>query len=341
MAHSWHVAIYTLVGVLVCLAGGSYGSSPIPVRVACDKLSTHIKTNPYKFLCVEYIQHWIKACTRVAKLIGADTDECVLVNNTLYGISTILCNFEWHKGDIIIGKQSDFQQTHKIVAIVDAIAANPEMVAICRDAGVWSVVDATHSIGQKLDINLLKVKPDFLGIGYWAGQTCHKWLFAKRSCAVLYVPKQNQHVIKSCIPTPCNYYSPLDEDYNGPQNFVNLFEWTGTINYVPFLSYKINEYTHNPAIAGGKHLASLLGNNIMNPDSNLTLNMVNLELPIPGDIKYLNEINDLLKNTLLFEWNVYTVHYYHNRKWWTRCSMQIWNEVRKICSSGDLYDSQQ
>jgi len=65
-------------------------------------------------------------------------------------------------------KKSEFQQTRKIVAVVDAIAANPgvrlpwkEMVAICRDAGVWSVVDAAHSIGQEVDINLSKMKPDF------------------------------------------------------------------------------------------------------------------------------------------------------------------------------------
>jgi len=35
------------------------------------------------------------------------------------------------------------------------------MVAICRDAGVWSVVDAAHSIGQEVDINLSEAKPDF------------------------------------------------------------------------------------------------------------------------------------------------------------------------------------
>lgn len=88
-------------------------------------------------------------------------------------------------------EKSDLQQTRKVVAVVDAIAANPgvrlpwkEMVAICRDAGVWSVVDAAHSIGQEVDINLSEAKPDF-----WIS-TCHKWLFAKRSCAVLYVPKR-------------------------------------------------------------------------------------------------------------------------------------------------------
>ncbi|KAG2340189.1 PLP-dependent transferase [Suillus weaverae] len=293
----------------------SYGSLPMPARVACDKLSTRAED---KFLRIEYVHHWIEAPTRVAKLIGADTDD------------TILRNFEWHEWDIIIGtnttynavsrairylgdippypqvtsEKSDLQQTRKVVAVVDAIASNPgvrlpweEMVGICRDAGVWSVVDAAHS-----------AKPDF-----WVS-TCNRWLFAKRSCAVLYVLKR-YHVIKSCIPTPRNYYSPQDEDYNGPQSFVNLFEWTGTIDHVPFLSviaaldfrqwlsgeHKINKYTHNLAIAGGKHLASLLGTRVMDPDGDLTLNMVN--------------------------WNVYAAHYYHNKKWWTRCSAQIWNEI--------------
>jgi hypothetical protein len=42
----------------------------------------------------------------MVKLIGADPDECVLVNNKLHGISTIVHNFEWHEGDIIVGCKS-------------------------------------------------------------------------------------------------------------------------------------------------------------------------------------------------------------------------------------------
>lgn len=370
---------------------GSYGSLPKPVRVACEKLSAHIEANPDRFVRIECIRHWTEARTRVAKLIGAETDECVLVNNTSHGIATVLRNFEWNEGDIIIGTTTTYgavsrairylgdtpshpqvstfslnfpashaeilvnwrehirrvtseggdpKQTRKIVAVIDAIVSNPgarlpwkEMVAICKDAGVWSVIDAAHSIGQELDINLSEAKPDF-----WVSN-CHKWLFAKRGCAVLYVPRRNQHVIKSPIPTPHNYRSSEDEYYNGPQKFVKLFEWTGTIDYVPLLSinaaldfrqwlggeHKINEYTHNLAIAGGKHLASLLGTSVM--DRELTLNMVNVELPIPGDIKYSDEVNSLLMNTLLVEWNAYAAHYYHNGKWWTRCSAQVWNEI--------------
>lgn len=85
---------------------GSYGSLPMPVRVACDKLSARIEANPDKFLRIERVHHWIEARTRVAKLIGANTDECVLVPNTLHGINTILRNFEWHEEDIIIESRS-------------------------------------------------------------------------------------------------------------------------------------------------------------------------------------------------------------------------------------------
>ena len=46
---------------------------------------------------------------------------------------------------------------NKIVAIIDSIVSNPgvllpwqEMTKICREEGVWSVIDAAHSIGQEV-----------------------------------------------------------------------------------------------------------------------------------------------------------------------------------------------
>ena len=40
---------------------------------------------------------------RIAKLIGAQTDECVLVPNASHGIATILRNFTFNEGDILVG----------------------------------------------------------------------------------------------------------------------------------------------------------------------------------------------------------------------------------------------
>ncbi|KAH7884330.1 pyridoxal phosphate-dependent transferase [Phlebopus sp. FC_14] len=376
----------------VNLNHGSYGSLPLPVRAYCDDLTTKIESNPDKFIRIDCVKYLDTVRERLAKLIGAETDECVLVPNTSHGVTTVLRNFSFNKEDVLIGTTTtygsvtqtlkyladipphptistfnlQFPTTHaaiidsfrehirkviaenpnnggrKIIAVIDSIASNPgvllpwkEMVAICKEAGVWTVVDAAHSIGQELDINLSESQPDF-----WVSN-CHKWLFAKRGCAVLYVPKRNQHLIKSPIPTPMSYHTPRDQWYFGPQTFVNLFEFTGTIDYVPLLSvtaaldfrewlggeHKINEYNHNLAVAGGKRLAERLGTSAMDPDGDLTLNMVNVELPLPDLIRNHWIVHKILANTLLLEKNAYAAHYMHNGKWWARCSAQIWNEI--------------
>lgn len=56
----------------------------------------------------------------------------------------------------------------KIVAVIDSIASNPgvylpwkEMVALCRERDILTVVDAAHSIGQEPNINLSEAGPDF------------------------------------------------------------------------------------------------------------------------------------------------------------------------------------
>lgn len=56
----------------------------------------------------------------------------------------------------------------KRVAVIDSIISNPgillpwkEMIKICEEEGVWSVIDAAHSIGQEVDLDLETAKPDF------------------------------------------------------------------------------------------------------------------------------------------------------------------------------------
>lgn len=42
----------------------------------------------------------------VAKLIGAELDEVVLVPNATHALNTVLRNFEWREGDVIVGCSS-------------------------------------------------------------------------------------------------------------------------------------------------------------------------------------------------------------------------------------------
>ena len=88
-------------------------------------------------------------------------------------VSTILLNFPTTHSKIIEEFKSHLH-THpappnkKRVAVIDSIVSNPgmflpwrEMVQICKDEGIWSVIDAAHSIGQEVDLDLEKIAPDF------------------------------------------------------------------------------------------------------------------------------------------------------------------------------------
>lgn len=74
----------------------------------------------------------------------------------------ILVNFREHLRSLKRGPNS------KVVAVLDSIVSSPgvyvpwrEMVQICKEEGVYSVIDAAHSIGQEVDIELHKADPDF------------------------------------------------------------------------------------------------------------------------------------------------------------------------------------
>lgn len=82
---------------------GSYGSLPLPVRKACDRLSQQIEGSPDRFLRLRYQPLLVKVRQRVAKLIHAETDECVIVSGASLAVNVVLRNFIWNKDDIIIG----------------------------------------------------------------------------------------------------------------------------------------------------------------------------------------------------------------------------------------------
>lgn len=81
---------------------GSYGSTPLPVLAAVNKLTMKIESNPDLFHRIEYLPLLIDVRRRLAQMIGANIDECVLVQNTSTGLNIILRNFEWKAGDVII-----------------------------------------------------------------------------------------------------------------------------------------------------------------------------------------------------------------------------------------------
>jgi selenocysteine lyase/cysteine desulfurase len=81
---------------------GSYGSTPLPVLSEVYKMTMKIESNPDHFHRIEYQPLLIDVRRKLAQLIGAEIDECVLVQNASMGVNIVLRNFDWESGDIIV-----------------------------------------------------------------------------------------------------------------------------------------------------------------------------------------------------------------------------------------------
>ncbi|KAF8961602.1 pyridoxal phosphate-dependent transferase [Flammula alnicola] len=228
----------------------------------------------------------------------------------------------------------------KIVVIMESITASPslllpwkDMVRICREENVWSVVDAAHSLGQEGEINLDEVDPDF-----WM-TNCSKWYYAQRGCAMLYVPFRNQDMIQTQL-VPGVRYPVRDAT---PTSFIHKFYWTGLTDPVPILSIEfaiafrqrlggeknINDYCHSLAVAGGRLVAEMLGTTVMDSTDKgeLTANMTNIGLPIPSSTKPSKEIFFLFQDEMIDVYKVFVPPFYYQGRWWARASAQIYNDL--------------
>ncbi|ORY56810.1 pyridoxal phosphate-dependent transferase [Leucosporidium creatinivorum] len=231
----------------------------------------------------------------------------------------------------------------------DAISSNPgvvvpweELVKLCRSKGVLSLVDAAHQIGQ-LPVNLRASQPDF-----WVSN-CHKWLLAHRSCAVLYIAKEHQHLIHA-VPTGHYYRKREGPSPNGEPAWVPEFEWNGTIDFSPFLATaaaldfrrdvlggedRINAYCHKLAIDGGELTAKVLGTETMRNkegEGELVAHMINVRLPIdvPPSSFSADEKTKLVEfffSTQALEHKTTVPIWVHRDLWWTRLSAQVYNDL--------------
>ncbi|KAH9949725.1 pyridoxal phosphate-dependent transferase [Amylocystis lapponica] len=381
---------------------GSFGAVPKPVLDACNKLSDKMEANPDYFIRIAWHSLLNDARSRLAQFIGAERDECVFVPNVLTGVTTVLRNFEWNAGDVLIMSDTTFnsisraaqhiaatrphpvlsqfvlrfpvshstvldnfrahlrsitqQPSHpcdrKVVAVFDSIVSTPgvllpwrEMVRICREEGVWSVVDAAHSLGQEQDLDLRTSQPDF-----WIS-SCAKWLYAQRGSALLYVPRRNQHMIRTAFPSALSWMTPSRDDIIS--SFESQFYWNGTIDLMPFLSVhaaldfraflggedNINAYCRALAREGGARLAEIMGTRVMDltPDGELTINMVNVELPLSPRVTPSADVDRAFQHKLLVEHRVYAAHFFHNGRWWARASAQVYNEIKDFDKLGRAF----
>ncbi|GAN07230.1 PLP-dependent transferase [Mucor ambiguus] len=222
------------------------------------------------------------------------------------------------------------------LCFMDAISSVPAVrfpfesaVKLVREHNILSLVDGAHAVGQ-ISLDLHKVDPDFFITN------CHKWLYAPRGCAILYVPFRNQRLIHPAIINSA--YADHSDPADKSVSFQDEFAWPGTADFSNFMCIEaavefrksiggedaIMAYCRELAARGGDIAAEILGTKVM--DNSGQIAMVNVEIPLTNVKLSDAQIIGIFIDKLLYEHNCMAPVYKHNDIWYTRLSAQVYND---------------
>jgi selenocysteine lyase/cysteine desulfurase len=243
------------------------------------------------------------------------------------------------------------------VCVFDTVSSLPgvrfpfeEITKACRASGVLSLVDGAQGVGL-IELDLGSLDPDFFV------SNCHKWLFVPRSCAVLYVPLRNQHMITSSVPTSHGYIPKSGSRFNpfppsSKSVFVNNFEFVGTADTSPFVCVKqaiewrervlggeapIMKYTETLAREGGKVVARILDTELLDNKAQTMskCGMTNVALPIDATIASIS-MQDWMLRTMIKDYKTFVPLIIHGGRLWARLSAQVYLDMEDFEWAGHM-----
>ncbi|KAI0112475.1 aminotransferase family protein-like protein [Nemania sp. FL0031] len=268
----------------------------------------------------------------------------------------------------ILGKVKDAlleigrQGRRVVLAMFDTVLTFPgvrlpweALVQLYRQQGILTCIDAAHGIGNIDLTHLGKVGPDFVI------SNCYKWLMVPRGCAVLYVPRRNQRLIKTSYPTDGRFLPEADrEDIPPAKYFGSLFEHVSTIDTSPYLCVlealrfrneicggeeQVRAYSIGLAKEGGEFMATLMGTEVLKSKTGTQEECCFTNVRLPLDVVeegvddntsatqgrnggILPEDADLVANWMtersVNEFDTYIAVRYYAGAFWTRLSGQIY-----------------
>ena len=163
-----------------------------------------------------------------------------------------------------------------------------EICRRARQAGILTVIDGAHAVGQ-IPLDLPAIGADF-----YAGN-CHKWLCAPKGAGFLYARPDAQALIEPLV-VSWGWESPRP----GPSRFIDYHQWQGTRDISAFLAVpaaidfmiehdwdSVRQACHELARQVRRRLADLTGLPPNYPDHpDWYAQMVTAPLP-PGDLEAL------------------------------------------------------
>jgi isopenicillin-N epimerase len=193
------------------------------------------------------------------------------------------------------------------------------IIALFHARGIPVLIDGAHAPGQ-IELNL-----ETLGADYYVGN-CHKWLFAPKGAALLWVDKKHQSKMH---PTVISHFLG-----NGYQK---EFSWTGTLDPTAFLSIPAGiefhkklavrasrEYTQRMLLDARTEISAALGVPLAAPETMLA----NLcTIPLPGNPDATEESVLHMHDTLFDEYGIEVPAMNANGKLCVRISSQVYNDA--------------
>jgi isopenicillin-N epimerase len=248
---------------VVFLNHGSFGACPRRVLEAQSEWRTRLEREPVDFLVRELEGHLDIARAELAKFVGANSEDIAFVPNATSGVNTVLRSLEFHPGDellvtdheynacrnaidfvaerakakvVVVSLPFPFQNAEEIISpIIDAITSRTRLalidhvtsqtglvlpvkrlVELLSQRGIDTLIDGAHAPGM-VPLDLAN-----LGATYYTGN-CHKWVCAPKTCALLYVRKDRQRLIR-----PLTISHGANSRRTDRSRFQLEFNWPGT-----------------------------------------------------------------------------------------------------------------
>ena len=237
---------------------GSFGAVPRTVRAAQRTWRELSDVNPMRFYHVHRAPAIIAARQAAAAFLGTSPDALALVANATAGVSTVLAALPLRPGDEIVLTDHTYgavglaarrfataagaevvtvnvgltapddevvRQVDQALSprtrlvLIDQVTSPTartfplrEIAELARSQGVAVLVDGAHAPGM-LDLDV-----ESLGVDFWVGNF-HKWAFAARSVAALWVAPSWRDRIR-----------PLVVSWNEEEPFPGPFDQQGTVD---------------------------------------------------------------------------------------------------------------
>jgi isopenicillin-N epimerase len=193
------------------------------------------------------------------------------------------------------------------------------IIPLFKERGIPVMIDGAHALGM-LPLDMEKYGADF-----YTGN-CHKWLYAPKGSAFLYVDPKHQKEIH-----------PTNISHNYLTTFKSEFDWVGTHDPTAWLSVsaaiafikeigvdKMRSYGHNLALDARKMLSRSWGSNLVAPEDMIGM-LATIELPgnPAHDDKRVLNLHDRLRDEFHVEIPVIEM----NGHTYVRISCQVYNSM--------------